>query len=64
MFLVGVAEGQEAGVHIHLEVATSTDMSLPVALVLLDLPAELVLKLDVQRNIGTNTETLLQGIHY
>ena len=40
---VGVAEGHEAGVHVHLEVTAGTDMSLPVALVLLDLPAELVL---------------------
>ena len=58
----GVVQRHEAGVHIDLEVATGPDMSLPVAFVLLDLSADLVLQLYMAVSVLISEPAVVQDI--
>ena len=56
---IAVVEGEERGVHVHFKVATGPHVSLPVALVLNNLPAELVLQLEVALGVCVGTSAIL-----
>ena len=59
---VGAVEGEETRIDIHFEVSTSSDVALPVALVLHHLPAELVIQLDMALCVPVGTLAILEDV--
>ena len=59
---LGVIERQETGINVHFEVSTRSYMSLPVPLVLLHPPTELVLELDVALCVLVGTFTVAEDV--
>ena len=59
---LGVIERQETGIDVHFEVSTRSYMALPVPLVLLHPPTELVLELDVALCVLVGTFTVAEDV--
>ena len=58
----GTVEREETGVYINFKMPAGSDMALPVAFVLLHLPAELVLELQVALSVHISVLAVVKKI--